>query len=272
MNTEIMRRHFEKMGARLRIERGIERPRFGGSALSPGPVVIDVLRDQDGEYFQINVEPGAVELHVEDVRAKDRHLLLLARLTREDRKDKFLCGHDERAWFVAAVPSKRGVSSVSTAMEALKPPVVRRVQDAIQLRQRDRNRRRNEAFIRQGEWFFIPVPGFEPRGAVHRNEPLQRGAGNPHMCAYLCRAGGETVYVHDRAPNGLTEAERMKLFRRNPDARNLQWRLMTRGARVYAKGAVRHADHATISLPCWHLVVLNTETDAPAMRHVAFLD
>jgi len=37
---------------------------------------------------------------------------------------KFLCGHDERHWFVAAVPG-RGVSNVRTAMEALKPAAVR---------------------------------------------------------------------------------------------------------------------------------------------------
>ena len=268
MNTEIMRRHFAKMGARLKIKHGVERSRFA----RPRAVAVDVRRDRDGEYFQIDVEPGAVELHVEDVRSKDRHLLLLARLKNEGRKDKFLCGHDERAWFVAAVPSERGVSNVPTAMEALKPPAVRWVQDAIRLRQRDRNRRRNDAFIRQGEWFFIPVPGFEPAGAVHRNEPLQRGAGNPHMCAYLCRTGGETVYVHRRVPNGLSATERMKLFRQNPDARSWQWRVMTRDARVFAKGAVRHVDHATISLPFWHLVAMNTETDAPAMWHVAFLD
>ncbi|MCA9252243.1 MAG: hypothetical protein KDA54_14050 [Phycisphaerales bacterium] len=90
MNTEIMRRHFEKMGARLKIKRGVEQPRFA----SPRSIAVDIRRDRDGEYFQINVEPGAVELHVEDVRPKDRHLLLLARLTKEDRKDKFLCGHD----------------------------------------------------------------------------------------------------------------------------------------------------------------------------------
>ena len=42
-----------------------------------------------------------------------------------DRKDKFLCGHDERHWFVAGVPERAPVSNVVTAMEALKPDVVR---------------------------------------------------------------------------------------------------------------------------------------------------
>jgi hypothetical protein len=47
---------------------------------------------------------------------------------------------------------------------------------------------------------------------------------------------------------------------------------MVRGAAVYAKGAVRHRDHATIVLPTWHRVEMNTEQRAQAMRHVAFLD
>ena len=44
---------------------------------------------------------------------------------------------------------------------------------------------------------------------------------------------------------------------------------MRRNPRVYA---VRHPDHATIWLPDWHRVVLNTETETEAMRNVAFID
>ena len=42
--------------------------------------------------------------------------------------------------------------------------------------------------------------------------------------------------------------------------------------RVYARGAVRHSDHATITLPFWHRVLMNTETQSEAMARVAFLD
>ena len=45
-----------------------------------------------------------------------------------------------------------------------------------------------------------------------------------------------------------------------------------RDARVYVTGAIRHKDHATVWLTDWHEVVMNTETQAKAMRHVAFLD
>ena len=47
---------------------------------------------------------------------------------------------------------------------------------------------------------------------------------------------------------------------------------MVRNAGVYVRGRVRHSDHKTIDLGVWHRVLLNTETDAPSMRHVAFLD
>ena len=51
-----------------------------------------------------------------------------------------------------------------------------------------------------------------------------------------------------------------------------KWQVMTRNSWVLVRGRVRHADHATIELPDWHRVVMNTEGQAQAMRSVAFLD
>ena len=48
--------------------------------------------------------------------------------------------------------------------------------------------------------------------------------------------------------------------------------LGAKDAVVYVRGRIRHPDHQTICLPCWYRVMPNTETEAPAMRHVAFLD
>jgi hypothetical protein len=47
---------------------------------------------------------------------------------------------------------------------------------------------------------------------------------------------------------------------------------MMRDPELYAKGAVRHPDHNTIVLHGWHRVLMNTEHEARAMRHVAFID
>jgi hypothetical protein len=48
--------------------------------------------------------------------------------------------------------------------------------------------------------------------------------------------------------------------------------MMTRDPELFARGTVRHPDHATITLHGWHRVVMNTEHQSSAMRHVVFLD
>lgn len=211
-----------------------------------------------------------VELEVPDVQARQRHLLLMVRTPGERQADRFLCGHDERSWFVAAVP---GGGTVRQAFEALKPPEVRAAQERVELKTGHRNRRHNEAFIRQGEWFFLPEPRMQVSDwLILRNEPLRRGAGKPHMAEQLFRTGGRTVYVCSRFPNGLTEAEHRRLLESNPGAAKFNWTVMRRDAGVYVRGRVRHSDHKTIVLGCWHRVLPNTETQTRAMANVAFLD
>ena len=48
--------------------------------------------------------------------------------------------------------------------------------------------------------------------------------------------------------------------------------LGTANTLVFVRGKVRHPDHKTIVLHGWHQVLMNTETQAVAMRHVAFID
>ena len=150
MNAHILERQFAKIGARARL-RG-----FAGS------VAINIVRDRDGEYFDIAAgRTAAAALSVVDTQPRLRHLVLMSRDLLG--KHKFLCGHDERHWFVAAVPEQASVSTVATAMEALKPFDVRRLQQRLAVKPRTRNRRRNKAFVRQGEWFFVPIgTGFRP--------------------------------------------------------------------------------------------------------------
>jgi len=47
---------------------------------------------------------------------------------------------------------------------------------------------------------------------------------------------------------------------------------MRRDAFSFARGWVRHPDHATITLDGWHEIAMNTESQAQAMRQVVFLD
>ncbi len=257
---EVLERRFAAIGARVKIS---GRPCRGVPEINVGV-------DRRGEYFDVRFGGGdRVDVQVVDVWPDLQHLLLLVRDGAE--KSKFLCGHDERHWFVAAVPeSERGVSGVAQAMVALQPEPVR---EAVALKKpRHPLDRKNTAYIRQGEWFFVPTPGLDvdPDAVLH-DEPITRGRGNPHIVELLTRHGGELVYVGGRYSSGLTEAEFAKLS----DARvrtNAPWRQMVRDAVVYARGTVRHPDHATIVLHTWHRVEMNTEQRARAMRHVAFLD
>jgi hypothetical protein len=50
------------------------------------------------------------------------------------------------------------------------------------------------------------------------------------------------------------------------------WSLQVRDPEVYAKGSVRHPDHATVHLDGWHRVSMNTEQHARAMQQVVFID
>src|SRR5262245_4758946 len=90
---------FDRMGARAKIrDVGVGRRHLS----------IDIRQDAHGEYFQIR-QPTDLRLDAVDVRPQDRHLLLIARERgsgRDELPTKYLCGHDERHWFVAAVPEK----------------------------------------------------------------------------------------------------------------------------------------------------------------------
>jgi hypothetical protein len=281
MDTEILMRHFARIGAELNIElvpAGAAVPRW-----APVPAVgrggleyaLDTATRRSREIFVLRVREDVQETMQFlplDVRPADRLLLLMAKpVTAASSlpRQKFLCGHDERAWFVASAPAAS--TSVRSAIEALKPPAVRVAQDRARLSGVDRQRRHNAAFIRQGEWFFLPRPEFEPpaTATLFRNEPIRRGSGKPHLVEWIVRSGGVTVHVTRKYPAGLTEPEYRRLLQAHPAAANWSWRVMQREPQVYARGKVRHPDHRTIELPFWHQVLMNAE---PVSKNVVFLD
>ena len=210
---------FERIGSRLVEDDG---PSW---LFDEGPR-LDIIRDRRGREVFTLARPHDCEVEVLDCRPKDRHLLLMLR--EREGNSRFLCGHDERHYFVASVPDP--VSTVEQAKESLKPPEAR----GARLRRRERGKRRNPAYIRQGEWFFIPDPDFEPEGRpIHGKEPLRRGRGRPHVCEEYCRSGIELAH---------------------------------------ARGRVTHPDHATVELRGWHRVAPNTEHHAPWAGQVGFAD
>jgi hypothetical protein len=221
MQTIVKR--FGEIGADVEI-REVAHPFWRGGGRSD--FAIDVHSDRRGEYFDLLVASN-VGLDVLDARPKDRHLLLLVRGAGMSR---FLCGHDERHWFVAAI--REPVSTVAAAKEALKPPLVRERQQRV--RAKHRNRRRNRAYLRQGEWFFVPASSSDIEGGfVLRDQPLAAARGKPHMADEVVREGGETRF---------------------------------------ARGRITHPDHRTVVLDGWHRVLASTEDRAAVARHVAFAD
>ena len=157
------------------------------------------------------------------------------------------------------------------AKDALKPAEVWESMREWGVPMELRDLRRTNGFLRQGEWFFLPRPWLEVNEAsVLHDEPIQRGRGKPHVCEWLYRTDGLVVHVCDAYPNGLTDDEFRALDRL--DRQSQQWREIRRGADVFVNGAIRHPDHATLVLPYWHRVVMNTETKARAMEDLAFLD
>jgi len=271
-------RYFSKIGARVKVLEGTlhSRRRNRWGMFDPAPnVSFDVSRDKDGEFFEIRTAFGIEhELVVLNVEAKEKHLVLLSRQFgkrgRVEAKQKFLCGHDERHWFVAAIPEDKPVSTVASAKIALKPGALRTREVVMGVSRRESFRRRNAAFIRQGEWFFMPAAVNVNPLLVLKNERLSRGnGGKPHWAEECYRSGGDTVYVSAKYPTGLTEEEYEKL---PADERNAGFNVMKRGATVFVRGRITHPDHATVMLKGWHQVLMNTENQAKAMRFLAFLD
>ncbi len=216
---------------------------------------IDISEDRKGQYFDIRRRFDDIDFEILQALPKQRHLLLMT-----SRGRRFLCGHDERHWFVAEVMKR--VSSVRDARFALIPTGMEEKLNSVSpsvIETRD-----NSVFKRQGEWFFFPVDLQFDESIIHRNEPIKRRAGSkPHICEELVREAGETVYII----NGETFSydEYRKLSRKTRGYA----KATTNVNRVYARGSIRHSDHKTIRLTRWHHVQLNNER---VSRNLAFLD
>lgn len=300
VNVTNLKRQFERIGARLEVteteatRRVSERRRFRRRGSDRGvrvmwsptsPFAANVRTDEFGEHFTLQIGDNSQipqeeldrplmdpsKIQVLDVQPKDRHLVLQVVLgerhgsdTENFQVDKFLMGHDERHWFMARVDS--GVTTVQQARDDLKPELVREREKRVKVKRSKRNKRRNEAFVRQGEWFFMPtdfIPG--KKAIIGNNEPLIRGGGGkPHIAEEACRVGGTTVMVNRVfAPDGVTMDEYNKLRNEKKDDKDFlrsgSWSALTRDATVYVRGKIRHPDHKTLKLKGWHQVVPNTE-------------
>lgn len=190
---------------------------------------IDLRLDGEREVFDVRLpRDGSITAKVLDLDRRQRHLVLDVTHRAAELSQRYLCGHDEFHWFVAALPERPEARTVVAAMESLKPRAVLDEQDRKRVKRSRRRRRRTTAYVRQGEWFFLPRPQFRAVDlTVQHNAALVRGAGKPHRVESLCRL-----------PSG----------------------------KLYARGAIAHHDHAAIHLDVWHEVFQNTEAQPQVMR------
>lgn len=303
MERENVIKKFEEMGARVKFREPKQRnPHIGRRWFSFSERVrkvrepehrfeVDVRKDKKGEYFDILVS-NEVDIDVLNIDVDDRHLLLNAKIPDDNiylKPDniKVLCGHDERHWFSSQVPFRS--INVKAAKDAIKPKEVIQAQKEAKVKSKKWNKRKNEGFIRQGEWFFVPTDYEDPNeDLILKNEPLiltGRRGGKPHIAQYAYRFGGTVVYVPndrwgkvmdsiprnamDKANTGLTEKERIKFYKDYPKSKELNWTPRVKDMTLYVKGTIRHPDHKTIKLRGWHKVVVNGEIRG---KNVVFLD
>jgi hypothetical protein len=175
MTVEI-REAFAAIGADVFVERV-------GNAFA-----IDIRQRQDREAYWLKY-PVMDEVVTDtlDVKPSLRHLVLDVSGWRLPISGRFLCGHDEQHWFVAALPFTRQTATVRGAMESLKPNIVRLEQKRKGVKHR-RHRRKTAAYVRQGEWFFLPRPMMHVGDLASRNGQLMRNGGKPHRVEWLYRS------------------------------------------------------------------------------------
>jgi hypothetical protein len=286
INIESLQRQFALMGADLQVKlpepsvRFVDVDKNGKEIRRNGrrvswsrggptqPFVADIRGTGKSEHFQFRLDPEQLQnLQVVDLDRQGRHLLLNVQAKKAEgvketpEPQKFLMGHDEYHWFIAPVP--RSSINVDSAKQALKPAPVQEAQRKTKVRRKNLHKRRQEAFIRQGEWFFVPTPNLtvDP-SKILRKEPIRRGRGKPHLCEELYRIGGETVMVSDRHPNGISMERYNAMTAKERREQGAVWRQMMSNPRAYARGKVTHPDHSTIYLPGWHRIRVNNEAEA----------
>lgn len=201
---------------------------------------VDVVTRRRDSHFRLFIDPRA-EAHVLDAQPHLRHLLLFvsgkSQQTGSRVKRHLLLGHDERQLFVV---DGNTASSVKAALAGLKPRAVEIAEH------------RGAKVIRQGDWFFVPLPtGFVPNALIYRQERI----GGPNAW----RLGIRTLHPHVAEEQVVQYGERYQRM-------NGAWVSVGQEVKLIAvRGRIRHAEHATIDLHTWHEALPNTAQSVPAV-------
>jgi len=274
MERKWLEKQFEKMGGRITIRKG--------TSPNGGVLRMNVATDKQGEHYTLTIHPDIDEVNDIHIQVLDydpqlKQMLLFIRsprMFRENRKgreivtrsknptdfvdERLLVGRDEMHWFVAGVTMSR---TIREAFALLRPQAVNVAMNRSGVKTKEWKKRKTKGFVRQGEWFFVPVHFVEDKNTIiHKNEPIQKPVSKPHYVEEIVRFGGETVYT--RGDQILTVLQWKKLSK---DEQYL-YRQQVRGARVLGRGKVKHPDHHTVNLVGWHEIHLSTELQANGTR------
>lgn len=274
MNSATLEKNFAKIGARVEVKepttnRGFRLPNIPNTRVS-----VKVEGTGRNEHFVLEVgKDFKGEIHALDVQPQDRHMILQIVHNPGDKSrmalapEKFLVGHDEMHFFAASVG--RTVTKVRDAKEHLMPTRIRDHVLKVDLRKKDKFKRHNDAFLRQGEWFFIPRKNMTvDKKYILYNEPLIRNRqSKPHTMSECYRIGGTAVWVW--LNRVLTETQFGQLHKTNPED-SKKYRQMIRNPQVFCRGKIKHVDHHTLDFGnVWHEVVMNSEFRSASL---GFLD
>lgn len=275
MERKWLEKQFEKMGGRITIRKG--------TSPNGGILRMNVAVDRQGEHFTLTIHPDVDEkdiiIQCLDFDPKLKQMLLhirtpkvttivdrvgkrlvertevtspLSRNPNDFHNEKLLVGRDEMHWFVAGVTVAKNIRE---AFSLLRPNAVTVAMNRSGVKSKDWRKRKNKGFIRQGEWFFVPVHFTEDKNTIiHKDEPIMRGGGGkPHYVEEIVRFGGEIVYT--RGSQILNESTWKKL----PREEQAFYRQQVSNARVLVRGKVKHPDHHTVNLVGWHEIHLSNE-------------
>ncbi len=242
---------FEEIGAKVRIEE---------NSNSISNFRMNIIERKSEEVFFISLKKPIIELQVLQTRKDINHLLLMVKDNEIGTQEKFLCGFDERHWFLVGVDDN--VRNVDHAMLSLKPALVDIQQKIKKIKRKNINKRHNKAFIRQGEWFFISsrISINTQNYIMYKNHSL----GNGHVCDEVCETVIETYFHSKHAPKGLLKGNYKRFLEKHPHIHpNKGWWTSIMYFDRYARGHVRHKDHKTIYLNGWHIVLKNRQKNTP---------
>ncbi len=215
---------------------------------------IDVQQEAGREAFRLRYPwSDVVTATALDVRPKQRHLVLDVAGQRLPIRGRYLCGHDERHWFVANLPIDPRTTTVPGAMEALKPAIVLRAQKRLGVKSR-RHRRKTAAYVRQGEWFFLPRPMMHVGELAIRNGQLARPVESPtrwNGCTSPPAPTRPSSAARSRIPTTKRSVSKSGIAsRRTPKCRPGQSTRPSRDWRTSIKASIRRSNSLSRCRSC----------------------